>query len=250
MWQGGGGGGLKAVKKKGISPSSPCHPHRPVAAVSREQLPVLAPRSHVSVDASIAGTLAGATRASRGKTRARDEDEDEERCGGGERGRGRLERLRDVPPLRDTAPLLCSLTCCLLLIIILFLYLSLQKHALLAPAAWQPLVSLTQLLCRLSHSQHSPTTSHHSSLTAAATPGQMRQHRQAIPPLLFLPGWFAFSEKKKKKKPDQNVTGIPQLGRDEKCCLAQLLPGKCCCKGIFGTAQHSIILQAWFHDVS
>lgn len=26
----------------------------------------------------------------------------------------------------------------------------------LAPAAWQPLVSLTQLLCCLSHSQHSP----------------------------------------------------------------------------------------------
>lgn len=53
----------------------------------------------------------------------------------------------------------CSLTCCLLLIIILFLYLSLQKHThTLAPAAWQPLVSFTQLLCCFSHSQHPPPT--------------------------------------------------------------------------------------------
>lgn len=35
-----------------------------------------------------------------------------------------------------------------------------------------------------------------------------------------------------------NVTGIPRLSRDEKCCLAPFLPGKCCCKGIFGSAQH------------
>lgn len=161
--------------------------------------------------------------------------------GGGERGSGWLEQ-RDVPPLGDTAPLLCSLTRCLLLIIILFLYLSLQKHALPAPAAWQPLVSRTQLLRRLSHSQPPPhqhltsphTQPHHPSLTAA-TPGQMQQHiqAQAIPPL---PTLLAFSE----KSPHQNVTGIPRLGPGggEKCCLTPLLAGKCCCKGIFGTAQH------------
>lgn len=73
-------GGVK--KKKGISPSLRRHPHRPVAAVSRERLPVLALGSHASVDASIAGTLADATRARRRKTGARDEDEG--RCGGGE----------------------------------------------------------------------------------------------------------------------------------------------------------------------
>lgn len=44
----------------------------------------------------------------------------------------------------------------------------------LAPAAWQPLVSLTQLLCCLSHSQHSPPPS------PSATPGWMQQHKQAI----------------------------------------------------------------------
>lgn len=137
--------------------------------------------------------------ASRRKTRARDEDE--ERCGGGERGRGRLERVRDVPPLRDTAPLLCSLTCCLLLIIILFLYLSLQKHALLAPAAWQPLVSLTQLLCRLSHSQHSPTTP--PPHTTALSPQQHRTDAAALesdPTSLFLPRLFGFSEKNASTK--------------------------------------------------
>lgn len=45
----------------------------------------------------------------------------------------------------------------------------------LAPAAWQPLVSLTQLLCCLSHSQHPPLTP-----PLSATPGLMQQPQCAI----------------------------------------------------------------------
>lgn len=160
---------------------------------------------------------------------------------GGERGSGWLEQ-RDVPPLGDTAPLLCSLTRCLLLIIILFLYLSLQKHALPAPAAWQPLVSRTQLLRRLSHSQPPlPSTSTSPlptpSPTTPLSPQQHQdrcsstsKHKQSHP---FPLCWHFL-----KRAPTRMWREYRGSARGEKCCLTPLLAGKCCCKGIFGTAQH------------
>lgn len=103
----------------------------------------------------------------------------------------------------------CSLTCCLLLIIILFLYLSLQKHThTLAPAAWQPLVSFTQLLCCFSHSQHPPPHTHTASgLDAAAKTCLLSFYYPSIhlPPRLVK--WIP-----------QNVAGIPQLGQEEERC--------------------------------
>lgn len=52
----------------------------------------------------------------------------------------------------------------------------------LAPAAWQPLVSFTQLLCCLSHSEDSRCTP-----PLSAAPGWMQQTRQNMPPLFLLP---------------------------------------------------------------
>lgn len=102
----------------------------------------------------------------------------------------------------------------------------------LAPAAWQPLVSFTQLLCCLSHSQHSP----------AHCPSQQQWDgcsSQNVPPLLLLPvyslttqAFFGFDI----NESPQNVTGIPQLGQEEECCFSLLLASKFSCKGIFGTA--------------
>lgn len=110
-----------------------------------------------------------------------------------------------------------------------------STHALPPPAAWQPLVSLTQLLRRLTHSQHWPTPpppqhslAHRSNTgtDAAVRPS----NRAPIPSRrvrLFL-----------KTSLGQNVRGTARLGRDEECCRAPFPPGKCCCKGIFGSAQH------------
>lgn len=232
---GGGEGGGRGSRKKSISPSLRRHPHRPVAAVSRERLPVLALGSHASVDASIAGTLADATRARCRKTRARDEDEG--RCGGGGGGAGGGARegeagwsdcemcLPSEIQLLSSAPRLAasySLSFCF------SISPSRSTHALPPPAAWQPLVSLT-------HSQHWPTPpppqhslAHRSNTgTDAAvrpsngTPIPSRRVR------LFL-----------KTSLGQDVRGIARLGREEECCRAPLPPGKCCCKGIFGSAQH------------
>lgn len=126
----------------------------------------------------------------------------------------------------------CPLTCCLLLIIILFLCLSLQKHArLLLLHGNHLLVSLSCSAASVIHNIRPPPS---------ATPQQMQQHKQAIRLFFFfslhspLPALFwLFS-----KWLHQNVTGISWLSQQEKCCLSLLLASKCCCKGIFGPAQH------------
>lgn len=78
----------------------------------------------------------------------------------------------------------CSLTCCLLLIIILFLYLPLQKHArLLLLHGNHLLVSLSCSAASLIHNISPPSLCPPRS---SATPGRMQQHKQAIR-LIFFP---------------------------------------------------------------
>lgn len=110
----------------------------------------------------------------------------------------------------------------------------------LAPAAWQPLVSFTQLLCCLSHSQHSPRR------PPPPTPPPPQQHwdgcsSQNLPPVFLLPLYSlptqAFFGGFHRNESPYNVTGIPQLGQEEEGCLSLLLASEHCCKGIFGTAQ-------------
>lgn len=156
------------------------------------------------------------------------------------RGGGWIE-LRFVSLLRDTAPLL-MLPYLLPPTHYHSVSLSLPPEArTLAPAAWQPLVSFTQLLCCLSHSQHSPSTP-----PLSATLGWMQQSKRAVCPLfchypsLHSPPrliWLRYNLL------PQNVTGIPQLRQEEECCLLLLMASKCCCKGIFGTAQQYPLSQ-------
>lgn len=83
---------------------------------------------------------------------------------------------------------------------------------------------------------------HNTPRPPSATAGQMQQYKQGIRLFFFIPlhspllGLFGFSQKKKKRK--LNVTGISWLSQQEKCCHSLLLGSICCCKGIFGTAQH------------
>lgn len=138
-----------------------------------------------------------------------------------------------MPLLRDTAPLL----------MLPYLLPPTHYHSVslslppvartLAPAAWQPLVSFTQLLCRLSHSQHSPPHTAPFSCTGMDAAVKMCLRCFYYPSIHFPPGLFWV----RYNRIPHNVTGIPQLGQEEECCLSLLLASKCCCKGIFGTPQ-------------
>lgn len=230
MRNSGGGGRVE----KSISPSLPCHPHRPVAAVSGEQLPVLALGSHVSVDASIAGTLAEATRGHRSKDQSQRRGETRGDAEGGSEGEAGASDCEMCLPseiqLLSSARLLAasySLSFCF------SISPSRSTHSWLLLHGNHLLVSLSCSAVPVIHNirppHHlTPLLSHRSNTGKDAavrasnlTPIPSRRVR------LFL-----------KTSLHQYVIGIPQLGRDEKCCLAPFLHSKCCCKGIFGSAQH------------
>lgn len=91
----------------------------------------------------------------------------------------------------------------------------------LAPAAWQPLVSFTQLLCCLGHSQHPHTQNTHTHTPPSKQhwDGCSNQNVQS-PPLYPIPPLFALPPRLiwlRYKLLPQNVTGIPQPRRAEKC---------------------------------
>lgn len=115
----------------------------------------------------------------------------------------------------------------------------------LAPAAWQPLVSLTQLLCCLTHSQHSPPP-----------PSPPRQHQDGCssinkqsassfsssPHSLPSAVYLAFL-KMTPPKCDRNTTSLARRGN---AASHRSWPVNAAAK-VF-SVQHSIILRAWFDD--
>lgn len=137
-------------EKAGVSPSLSFHPYRPVAAVPSQQLLFLGAFSRISINPSMAGSLDVLPLLTSHPNKKPEIKREMEK-----QGRGRIE-LWYVPLPGDTAALL-MLPYLLPPAHYHSVSLSLPPEArTLAPAAWQPLVSLTQLLCCLSHSQHSP----------------------------------------------------------------------------------------------